>query len=79
MSCPKDFSKAYPFGMFNFSSNNFKLFPRLNPATNVLSGPGTQFPEMEPKKFTPLYSNTNYKMSRKEQISFLMRIGGRLR
>lgn len=89
--CPKDFSKAFPYGRFNTSQSNFKLYPRLNPATNILAedlnsrqkcnggDPGTCISNQPESKHTTLFQNTTYNMTQKEQIAFFSKMGGRIR
>ena len=84
-SCNKDFSKAYLFGVgngihpaFNVTATNFKLNPRLNPKTNILPG-SENHPNQPVVKHPSLYSNTTWKMTRKEQLKLLLKLGNRMR
>ena len=76
--CSKDFRKVFPYGRFNTSITNFKLYPRLNPVNNIVC--------VETPRQTilltaplPLFQNTTYKMTQKEQIAFFSKMGGRIR
>ena len=100
--CSKDFRKIFPYGRFNTSTTNFKLYPRLNPDNNVgitsittksvcvdssgnkinASPDGVCKEVFQPnvqKRHVPLFQNTTYKMTQKEQIAFFSKIGGRIR
>ncbi len=84
-SCTKDFSKAYPYGVgngihpaFNVSATNFKLNPRLNPNTNILPG-STNHPNQPVVNHPSLYKDTTWKMTKKEQINLLLKLGNRMR
>ena len=76
--CSKDFSKVFPYGRFNTSITNFKLYPRLNPANNSICA---ETPQETVMKTAPqsLFQNTTYKMTQKEQIAFFSKMGGRIR
>ena len=76
--CPKDFSKVFPYGRFNTSRTNFKLFPRLDPEKNILPS-NSDIPGQPAIQHSSLYQNTTYKMTQKEQIAFYSKIGGRIR
>jgi hypothetical protein len=79
--CSKDFSKVFPYGRFNTSTTNFKLYPRLNPASNGGVIPTSICVEGQSinRKYEPLFQNTTYKMTQKEQIAFFSKMGGRIR
>ena len=79
--CSKDFSKVFPYGRFNTSTTNFKLYPRLNPANNGGVIPTSICVEGQSinRKYEGLFQNTTYKMTRREQIAFFSKMGGRIR
>jgi hypothetical protein len=84
--CSKDFRKVFPYGRFNTSTSNFKLYPRLNPANNSAAyGPdGTPInicieSQSINRKYGSLFQNTTYKMTQREQIAFFSKMGGRIR
>jgi len=79
--CSKDFRKVFPYGRFNTSTTNFKLYPRLNPSNNGgVTPPGICVESQSiNRKYETLFKNTTYKMTQKEQISFFSKIGGRIR
>ena len=79
--CSKDFSKVFPYGRFNTSTSNFKLYPRLNPANNGGVTPTSICIESQSinRKYESLFQNTTYKMTQKEQIAFFSKMGGRIR
>jgi len=104
--CSKDFSKVFPYGRFNTSITNFKLYPRLNskyyidtkPTSVCVDSSGKEindnwskekndrtgvckggFEVNVQKRHGPLFQNTTYKMTQKEQIAFFSKIGGRIR
>jgi len=99
--CSKDFSKVFPYGRFNTSITNFKLYPRLKPKYYIDTKPTSVcvdssgidintrpapngvckggFEVDVPKRHIPLFQNTTYKMTQREQIAFFSKMGGRIR
>jgi len=79
--CTKDFRKIFPYGRFNTSTTNFKLYPRLNPVNNGGITPTSRCVESQSinRKYEALFPNTTYKMTQREQIAFFSKMGGRIR
>jgi hypothetical protein len=77
--CSKDFTKAFPYGRFNTSTTNFKLYPRLKPVNGVRPTSICVEGQSINRKYEGLFQNTKYKMTRKEQIAFFSKMGGRIR
>ena len=78
--CSKDFRKVFPYGRFNTSTTNFKLYPRLNPANSGVASTSICVENQSiNRKYEPLFQNTTYKMTQREQIAFFSKMGGRVR
>jgi len=71
----------FKYGRFNVSTSNFKLYPRLNPANN--SGIDTNNicvkGQSVSRRYGPLFENTLWKISKKDQLKFYLKMGKRVR